>query len=221
MQKNPLHMTVEEIKRELETARRRVREDTIRALGSEKAAVRYERLRRRAEWIGAEGDIAFNALARLERSLTGTQRGLLFGDRRDARLDPDELEEVRRAFEPAIAAERPADLFPELRRNLPRVRPDRARELASLSGIDIGKHLFEIVAAIRVREALVRLRAFEVTGAGILQEVVRDFTRQGIGPEDAWFMLRHWGGSGGHVDVAGVGGRSASGISGQQGEWTW
>ena len=221
MQKNPLHMTVEEIKRELETARRRVREDTIRALGSEKAAVRYERLRRRAEWIGAQGDVAFNALARLEQSLTGTQRGLLFGDRRDARLDPDEWEEVRRAFEPAMVAERPEDLFPDLRRNLPRVHPDRARELASLSGSDISKHLLEIVAAIRVRDALIWLRAFGVSGAGILQGVVRDFTRQGISHEDARFMLRRWSDFAGHGDAAGEGSHSASVTPGQQGERTW
>ena len=218
MQRNPLHMTVEEIERELKAARRRVREDTVRALGSQKAAIRYERLRRRAEWIGAEGDIAFNALARLERSLTGAQRGLLFGDRCDTRLDPEELEEIRRAFEPALAAERPADLFPELRRNLPRVRPDRARELASLSGTDIGRRLLEIVAAIRVREALLRLRAFGVSGAGVLKGVVRDFTRQRIDTEDAWFMLRHWSDFARHGDAAGEGGRTASGPPGQQGD---
>ena len=221
MQKNPLHMTIQEIERELEAARRRVREDTVRALGSEKAAVRYERLRRRAEWIGAEGDIAFNALARIEQSLTGAQRGLLFGDRRDARLEPDELEEVRRAFEPAMVAERSEELFSELRRNLPRVHPDRARELASLSGTDISKHLLDIVAAIRVREALLRLRAFGVSRVGILQGVVRDFTGQGISSEDAWFMLRHWSDSEGHDDAAGAGSRTASGISGQQGKRTW
>jgi len=218
MQKNPLKMTLTEIESALEMARRRVREDTIRALGSEKAAIRYERLRRRAERIGPEGDAAFDTLWRFEQSLTDRQRRLLFGDRLDPRLDPEDLEEVRRAFEPALIAEQPADLFPELRRNLPRVRPDRLKALTSLSGTDISRNLSEIVAAIRVREAIARLRGFGVSGAGILNGVLRDFQRQGVDTGDAWFMLDHWSDVAGRGDVAGVGSHTAWGTAGQQGE---
>ena len=221
MQKNPLKMTLTEIESALEMARRRVRKDAVRALGSETAVAGYERLRRRSERIGPEGDAAFDTLWRFEQSLTDRQRRLLFGDRRDPRLDPDELEEVRRAFEPALIAEQPADLFPELRRNLPRVRPGRLKALTSLSGADISRNLSEIVSAIRVREALVRLRAFGVSGAGILNGVLQDFQRQGGDAEDARFMLHPWSDSVGQDEAAGVGSHTASGTPGQQGERTW
>ena len=192
MQQNPLQMTPEDAEIALEAARGRVQEEAVRALGSEEAVDLYERLRRRAERIGQVGDAAFDELMRFEAGLTDGQRRLLFGDRNDPCLEPEELEEVRRAFEPALLAEGPGDIYPELRRHMAKVDPNRLKELASLSGVEITRRLSEIVSAIRVREAVARLKGFGVSDAEILRGVLEDFRRQGVEGEDARMMIRKW-----------------------------
>ena len=192
MQKNPFQMTLQEIEREIQAAEKRIQADAVRALGSREAVARYERLRRRAERIGPQGDAAFDALRRFENRLSNTQRRLLFGDRSDSRLDPEGLAEVRKAFELALLAEQPEHLFPELRRNLSRVDPARIEDVVSLSGPAISRRLPEITAAIRIREAVTRLRGFGISDADILKGVFRDYLLRGVDAEDAWFIIRRW-----------------------------
>ena len=192
MQQNPLQMTPEHVEIALEAAKTRVQEEAIRALGSEEAVDLYERLRRRAERIGPAGDAAFDELMHFEAGLTDGQRRLLFGDQSDPCLDPEDLEEVCRAFEPALLTEYPGNLYPELRRHMGKVDPNQLEQLAGLSSTKISRRLPVIVSAIRVREAVARLKGFGLSDAEILRGVLEDFNRQGVEGEDARMMIRKW-----------------------------
>ena len=191
-QKNPLSMTWEETEAEIEVAKTQERDDAIRVLGSPEAVSEFDALMRRSERIGPEGDEAFRKVQGIENSLTEEQKRLLFGHISDPRLVAEDLEEVRKAFEFASLADKPEHLFPDLRRRMPRVDPARVGELESLSGTDIRKNLTEIVSAIRVREALVRLAEMGLSEADIMKGVAADFRRQGVEAADVEFMIREW-----------------------------